>query len=144
MASKFVTHQMGTHQISVEDDIVFLQQNGDYTPDDALKTHAEIEGVLYSLGRVFILVDQSKAGITQPQTRKIIAAWNKKHKATGAAMFGGGLASRAAATLVLSAIRLFRPDLLPTVFVETEAEGRAWINAQRNKYMAKTGAQPRL
>lgn len=144
MATKIQTHVLGTHTIQIEDDIVFLIQSGDYTPDDALKTHAEIEGVLYKVGRVFIMVDQRNAGVTHPDTRKTIAAWNKRHKATGAVIFGGSLASRAAATLVLGAVRLFRPDTLPTVFVETEAEARAWISAQRNKHLQKTGthAQP--
>lgn len=143
MATKIETRVIGTHHIQIEDDIVFLTQTGDYTPDDALKTNAEIEAVLYKLGRVFIMVDQSGAGVTHPETRKITAAWNKRHKATGAAIFGGSLTSRAAATLVLSAIRLFRPDLLPTIFVENEAEARAWINIQRSKHQQKNSSHAR-
>jgi hypothetical protein len=137
MSTQVVVRIVGTHEVHIDNDLVHLLQHGDYTLDDAIKTHAEIEAVLIKLGRAFILVDQSRAGITFPEVRKFIGDWNKKHKASGAAMYGGSLASRAAATLVLSVIRLFRPDTLPTVFMQSEAEARNWINTQREKLPKK-------
>lgn len=124
---------LGTHFLKVEDDIVFLIQDGDYTLDDAIKTHAEIEGVLGRLGRAFIMVDQSKSGSTSAEVRRFIANWNKRHRASGAVMFGGSTVGRAAATLALSAIRLLQPDTMPTVFTRTEEEARAWISSQRSR-----------
>lgn len=131
---------VGSHWLSIEDDIVFLIQDGDYTLNDALKTHAEIEGVLARLGHAFVMVDQSRGGTTSPQVRRYIADWNKRHRASGAVIFGGNPIGRAAAILVLSAIRLFQPDTMPTVFTATELEARAWISAQRARL---TGAGPR-
>jgi hypothetical protein len=131
---------LGTHWLKVEGDVVYLSQDGDYTLDDAIKTHAEIEGVLARLGRAFIMVDQTSSGTTSAEVRRFITDWNKRHRASGAVMFGGSTMGRAAATLVLSAIRLFQPNTMPTVFTKTEEEARAWINTQRARLEA--GHQP--
>jgi hypothetical protein len=138
MATPIEHRVIGTHRIQIEGDIVFLIQEGDYPVEDAHKPHAEIEAVLGKLGRAFILVDQTHGGQTTSAARKAITEWNKKHKASGAAIFGGGIATRAAATLVVSAVRLFRPDTMPTVFTQNEAEGRAWIAAQRAKLATRS------
>jgi hypothetical protein len=135
MADQVTTHVLGTHEIRIEGDTIFLIQQGDYSLDDALKTHAEIEGVLNKLGRVFVLVDQSHAGQTSPEARRSITEWNKRHRASGSAVFGGSRVSRAAATLVITAIRLFKPDTAPTIFTESEAEARAWIAERRQKLL---------
>lgn len=145
MAARVKNIIVGTHEVRVEDDIVFLIQRGDYTHDDAIKMHAEMGHLLDSIGRAFALVDQSRAGKTDPGARKMIVEWNKKYKASGSAIFGGSVVSRAAATLILSAIRLFAPDTSPVVFFSSEAEARAWIAAQRAKIMTHqpgAGASP--
>ena len=129
------TRKIGAHTLTVEDDVVFLALQGDYKLDDAMQTHAEIERLLSTLGRAFIAVDQTHGGATPPDARRFIADWNKRHRASGAVMFGGGLVSSAAATLVLSAIRLFQPDMLPMVFAKSELEARDWISAQRTKLL---------
>lgn len=139
MSVRVKTIVVGTHELHVEEDIVYLIQKGDYTRDDAIKMHAEMGHLLNSIGRAFALVDQSRAGKTDPEARRMIVEWNKKFKASGSAIFGGGVVSRAAATLILSAIRLFVPNTSPVVFKETEAEARAWISAQRAKIL---GTQP--
>jgi len=139
MSARVRTMVVGTHEVRVEEDIVYLIQKGDYTRDDAIKMHAEMGHLLNSIGRVFALVDQSKAGRTDPEARKMIVEWNKKFKASGSAIFGGSVVSRAAATLIVSALRLFAPNTSPVVFKETEAEARAWISAQRARIL---GVQP--
>ncbi|MBL9006392.1 MAG: hypothetical protein JNJ46_19205 [Myxococcales bacterium] len=132
------TRPLGTHTLRIEDDVVFLVQDGDYTLDDAIKTHAEIEGVLAAKGRVFIAVDQARSGTTSPEVRRFIANWNKRHRATGAVIYGGSTMSRAAASLVLSAIRLFQPNMPPIVFTRTAEEARAWISAQRARLFSES------
>jgi len=142
MAAAADSQAIGTHTLVVEEDLVFLTQHGDYKLGDAQQVNAEVEAVLARLGRVFVLVDQRAAGTTPPDARRCLAEWNKKHKASGAAIFGGSAAARAAATLVLTAVRVFRPDSTPTIFTTTEAEARAWIAAQRTKLLAAGSAPP--
>lgn len=137
MAEDVVTRMIGTHEIRTEGDTVFLIQQGDYRLDDAIRVNAEIEAVLDKLERVFVMVDQSRAGQTTPEARRCIMEWNAKHRASGSALFGGSRVSRAAATLAIAATRLFRPDSAPTVFMENESETRAWIADRR----ARLGGQ---
>jgi hypothetical protein len=131
MAAAAECKQIGTHEVRLEDDLVFLIQRGDYTLGDATRINEEIGAVLSRYGRVFVLVDQSQAGRTPPEARRALAEWNKKHRCSGAAIFGSSGAARAVATLVITAIRLFRPDAMPTIFANSEAEARAWIENRR-------------
>lgn len=138
MAEDVISRVIGTHEIRIEGDTVLLIQQGDYTLDDAIKINAEVGAVLNKLGRVFVLVDQSRAGQTSPEARRCIMEWNKHHRASGSVVFGGSRVSRATATLVIAATRLFRPDSAPTVFMETEFEARAWITERRGKLTPAT------
>lgn len=118
---------IGTHSISLEGDTLFVVQNGTFHLDDAQKTHDLVEKVLYSVGRVFVLVDQSQAGSTSSEARRYIADWNKKHKVSGAAIFGGGPIARTASALAVSVIQFLRKEPLPVAFFATEKEARAWV-----------------
>jgi hypothetical protein len=83
------------------------------------------------VGRIFIIIDQSQAGTTPPESRRFLAEWNKRHNLGGVALFGGNAAVRALATLITTAIRLIRPSSAPMVFTANEAEARAWVAAQK-------------
>ncbi len=127
---------IGTHQLVLEDDVVFLTHRGDFTLADAVQMNVEVEAVLKRLGRAFILIDLTHARSMPPEVRRYLAEWNKQHKPSGAILFGASAVSRAVATLVLAAIRIFRADSLPTLFMATEAEARGWIEVQRAKILA--------
>jgi hypothetical protein len=124
--------QVGAHSLFIEGDTVFLVQNGTYHLEDAKQTHEHLEKVLYSVGRVFVVVDQSKAGTTSGEARRFIAEWNREHIVSGAAIVGGNAIARAAASLVLSVIRFIRPKPMPVAFFGAEREARAWIAKQRD------------
>ncbi|MFO0573020.1 MAG: STAS/SEC14 domain-containing protein [Polyangia bacterium] len=131
-----VTSQMvGKHTMTIEEDIVFLTMDGDMDLENAQTFHEQIEKVLTRLKRVFVLVDMTRARNTTPDARRFVAEWNRKHRASGAAIFGGSVTQRAAAALTFAAIRIFRPSLLPIATLKTEAEARAWISEQRTKLL---------
>lgn len=130
---------VGTHTVYIEDDTVILVQNGTYHLEDARLTHEHVERILYGLGRVFVMVDQSNAGSNMPETRRFLRDWNKRHKASGAVMFGGSGMSIAAASLALSVIRFLHADALPVAYVKNEAEARAWIAQQRGRLLSNKG-----
>ncbi len=131
--------KVGTHLLFIEDDTVILVQNGTYHPEDARLTHEHVERLLYGLGRVFVMVDQTNAGSTVPETRRFVRDWNKRHKASGAVMFGGSGVSIAAASLAISVIRFLQSDALPVAYVKSEAEARAWITEQRDRLLSDKG-----
>lgn len=133
MAAAVETKSVGTHQLTIEDDILFLRQYGDYILSDARLMNTELEAVLRRCGRAFVMVDQSQAGQTPPDSRRCIAEWNKEHQTSGSVVFGGSAISRAVATLVVNASRILNPRSAPIVFTHGEAEARAWIAARREK-----------
>jgi hypothetical protein len=123
---------VGAHSLFIEGDTLFLVQNGAYNLEDAQRTHAHVEKVLYGVGQAFVVVDQSRAGTTSGEARRFIAEWNKKHTVSAAAIVGGTAIARTAASLVLSVIRFIRPEPMPVAFFRTEREARAWIAKQRD------------
>lgn len=139
-AAQQSTHErfVGRHRLRTEGDVVFLQMDGDMVLDESKQIHAELERVLAEVGSVFVLVDMSYGRNTAPDARRFIAEWNRRHRVSGAVIFGGRVPQRAAATLVFAAIRLFRPGMFPLAMLKTEAEARAWIVEQRSKLPART------
>lgn len=131
--------KVGTHTVYIEDDTVILVQNGTYHLEDARLTHVSVERILYGLGRVFVMVDQTNAGPTAPDARRFLRDWNKRHKASGAVMFGGSSMSIAAASFALSVIRFLQADALPVAYMKNEEEARAWIAQQRDRLLAAKG-----
>lgn len=132
--------RVGRHRMRTEEDVVFLGMDGDMDLDESKQIHAELERVLAEVGRAFVLVDMSHGGNTAPDARRFIAEWNRRHRVSGAVIFGGSIPQRAAATLVFAAIRLFRPGMFQLAMLKTEAEARAWIDEQRSKLLARTSA----
>ena len=133
MAAAVEIKSVGTHQLTIEDDVLFLRQYGDYILSDARQMNVEMEAVIRRCGRAFVMVDQSQAGQTPPDARRCIAEWNKEHQTAGSVIFGSSAISRAVATLVVNASRILNPRGSPIVFTQSEAEARAWIASRREK-----------
>lgn len=131
---------VGRHRLRTEEDLVTLRMDGDMVLDETRQIHAELERVLAEVGRAFVLVDMSHGRNTAPDARRFIAEWNRRHRVSGAVIFGCSVPQRAAATLVFAAIRLFRPSMFPLAMLKTEAEARAWIEEHRSKLLARTGS----
>lgn len=137
MSINAMTKPIGAHQITVDGDTIHLVVRGDFLLEDAKQVNAEVEAVLYGLGRAFILADQSSARATPPDARRYLVDWSRKHRVSAAVMFGGSVATRTVATLILTALRIFKADSVPTCFTATEAEARAWLNVQREKLLSQ-------
>jgi len=94
-------------------------------------THHEkqmIEGIPYLLK----LVDMRRAGNISAGARKAGAEKVHEVPVLGVAIFGANFAIRVLANLVVRAGSIMRKiDTVPTMFFETEAEGRAWLEKKR-------------
>lgn len=128
--------KFGTHELTIEDDLVHMRINGSYTLTDAQESHAVIAEVLAQKGRVLVLTNSFGSDALKPEVRRFLAEWNRDHKATAVAIFGNSAVLRAMLSLVMRAIDIFRKSPLPTVLVATEAEGRAFLAEQRRKHLA--------
>jgi hypothetical protein len=131
MAAVFESKRIGTHEIRLEGELLYLIQHGDYTLSDAQAVGREIEVLLQHRGRAYVIVDQTDAGKTPPEARRALVEWNQKHHISGAVIFGSSGAARAMATLVLSALRIIQRGAAPIWFVDSEADARAFIEKLR-------------
>lgn len=122
---------LGPHVVSRERDLHLIKLRGVLSQEEAEAFHHGVAETLVRYGSAYVLVDASQAASISPQTRRWIAEWNKGHQVSGVAIYGSSLVVRTVLTLVLNAIALLRSQAVPSVFVKTEAEGRAWIAGQR-------------
>jgi hypothetical protein len=129
----------GKHSYYQEDDTYFLLLAGSLELSDAIAIHDQLALILQEHGRLFVVVDGRRGdrqGSSKPDVRRYIADWNRRHRATGVAVFGDhGPITRTVMTMIFAAIRVFRSDALPLALVQDEAEARAWIAAERTKLL---------
>lgn len=121
----------GRHVITSEGDIQSIKLRGTLSIDDASAFHAVLEESVRRHGTAYVLADASQGVSVPPETRRWIAEWNQSHHVSGVAIYGSSLVARTLLTLVLQAIAFLRRNPVPSVFVKTEAEARAWIAEQR-------------
>jgi hypothetical protein len=125
---------LGLHEVSRERDLHLIRLRGALSEDEAAAFHSGVARTIARYGSAYVLVDSCQAGSISPQTRRWIAEWNQTHPVGGVAIFGSSLVVRAVLTLVLNAIALLRRQAVPSVFVKTEAEARAWIASLRRPH----------
>ncbi|UQA58664.1 STAS/SEC14 domain-containing protein [Polyangium aurulentum] len=82
---------------------------------------------------VFWLVDLARLGNILPGARKLAATTQVRRENKGMVIFGASFRQRAIATLIDKATALLQRDAPPMVFVDSEAEARAWIEGRRRK-----------
>ncbi len=128
----------GAHEISFEaPDLFVVRVRGDVVLADVEHMFAELRRLAAGADRVFWMTDIVQLGTISPDARKR-AARSPEMPIEGAVICGGSLLQRMAATLALNASRLLRGSrpLKPVLFTTTEAEGRAWVAAQRARARA--------
>lgn len=124
----------GEHRIRLESpDLVFVTMVGDVTTEEAIILGGEWERFAEPLPWTLVLADLRRMGAHSPGARKL--SINPKFKGRGTATLGATFAQRTMATLLSKAFLLLYPKTdVPNVFVETEAEARAWL-AERRKVL---------
>lgn len=128
----------GKHWLRVEaDGLIFLKYHGNLTLPEIQQLAELVAPVAKEQPDVFMLFDVSEATIIEPEARKFCMKWLSEGNFAGAANFGGSLLARTTGEMLMSALRLVHKLVLPTTFVKTEAEGRAWIAEQRQLRAAK-------
>lgn len=122
---------LGPHWVSRERDLHLIKLHGALSQEEAETFHGCVAQTLARYGSAYVLVDSSQAGSILPQTRRWIAEWNTAHQVSGVAIYGSSLVVRTVLTLVLNASALLRSQAVPSAFLQTETEARAWIATLR-------------
>jgi hypothetical protein len=121
----------------VAPDVIYMRVVGELSEEDG---HV-INRQHYELGKdvdgLFFMCDISELESVTSSTRKEAVEIQKNMAIAGAVILKAPLKARIFAKLILTATNLFRTEKMPVVFVNTEEEGWAWIEQQREEYKAR-------
>ena len=123
--------QAGAHSAEVEGDLVLLRLVGDLNEAEAVQIMAAAAAVQDIYGYHLGLSDLRSSGRLLPEARRYIGEWTKRHSLGVNASFGGSVVAFAIATLIHRAASMIRGQESKFGFFKTEAEARAWLDAQR-------------
>jgi hypothetical protein len=128
------THAIGPHRITIDGDWVELQFIGPVGLDASTPMHAHLAEVLANNnGRAYVLADITRLEGLPPDTRRQMSAWNREHKVTAAAVFGGSFTMRTIVTLALKAIKFRDREQVDAMFARDEQQARSWLLNERAK-----------
>ena len=133
----------GPHRVWLEPpDLVCAKISGDVKPGHLRISTDFQRAVAATTGQIFFLADVRDLGTIDVATRKDVG-----HLRTvpyqGLVIYGATFRARLLMKMLLSTIRLFSSELDGIlVFVESEAEGRRWIEARRAALKAAQGTAP--
>lgn len=125
----------GKHQHRFEaPDLYFVRTNGDVSESDMLAQLDALRALApITKGGIFWLTDVRKMGTLTSEARRAAATASNGDLRTvlrGSAVFGASFGTRVMVTLLSRAVRLLSPvKSRPLAFVETEAEARAFLEA---------------
>jgi hypothetical protein len=122
---------IGKHRFRVEGDLIYSVWDGPSTLAEIQAANAMIERVIAEHGRAFCLHDMRKAHRPPPDARQWLTEWSARVKVAAVACFGTSFTVRTFATLLVRAIRFLKGPEGILEFFETEAQARAFINAER-------------
>ncbi|UQA56164.1 hypothetical protein [Polyangium aurulentum] len=93
---------------------------------------------------LFWIVDLSRLGGIAPNARRLLSERDARSLLRAIVLVGGSFQQRVLATLAIRAVRLFwrHKTHVPFHFFATEAEGRAWVEAERRGHPPPRGCGP--
>lgn len=134
-----MTRSIGAHHLDEEGDLIKLEFHGDITLPDIQQILSAISDMIARQGTFGVLANAAQMGTMTPAARRHVGSFTDAHHGYGAAILGASLPVRAVMTLVTRAVEIFRRHELPggIQFFKTEAEARAWLDAQRQRLIKK-------
>src|SRR5262249_9645665 len=116
-----------------EDDILFLEIVDDLSMSDIEEYIKLAEQLVAQHGSFYIVDDITNFRSASGEVRRRIADWLASNACLGAVLYGGSLAARTVAILVVRAMNLIGKQPFPIVFMKNEKEARDWIASHRRK-----------
>ena len=128
---------IGPHRIQCGPDMYFAEFIGDLRSEHMPEIHEVGNRYLRRNGYKLILVDASRAGTMTPQARRVNVENLRQNPGLSAtAVFGTSMVTRTIVTLLFKAMDLLSGREAAVAFFKTEAEARAWLDAQRIRILA--------
>ncbi|HNN91102.1 MAG TPA: hypothetical protein PKI03_02490 [Pseudomonadota bacterium] len=124
-------YQFGLHSIRVEEDIVLLKYVGGASPEEFERQNAIFAEFGEHMTRMYLLIDLSEAGLSNPNSRKYAAENSSGRVPLATICFGASMLIRTAALMVTGAARILGRSKADMQFVATEDEARARVTSLR-------------
>lgn len=123
----------GLHTFYRRDDVLVWQGRGDMNQPDIATLFAQRSALQRQHGRAFLLVDARQLSGVTAEGRRFAAQFKPEPPLRGlTVVFGAGLLTRAAVSLVVGAARFFGwRGTQAAVFADDEAQGWALIDRER-------------
>lgn len=129
----------GQHELYVEGDLVISIVKGTVTLSDVKDLLACFEEVLSRHGHALLLADNARFTSIDADARRYSARWVAHKRILGMATYNAGFTARTLLSLIMKGINLLNPNPVPFAFVKSESEARAFLNEQRQRYLARQG-----
>lgn len=128
---------IGPHRFWCTGDLSVVEVVGDIEEAHVASMQQASRPLFAAYGYTLTLVDARKAGTMTPQARRASAVYQRLHSVPGAVgIFGVSAMLGALVALYSRALALFSTRERETAMFRTEAEARAWLDAQRLKLRA--------
>jgi hypothetical protein len=122
--------QIGEHRLEVDGDTLLIRAEHEVTLEDAARSHAVAKRIYAEHGYFYQIIDAARGRTPSPEVRKRMAETSKDIDCA-IVIINAGAIMRAAATLMLGALRYVSGRQRTVVFLKDEAEARAWIANHR-------------
>lgn len=134
---------VGPHRYRIEPpDVVHVKLDGDVELEHIRILYASVTE-LPDPSRAYLLRDARRVGEIKPQARAHIARSGRAKDVLAVVNYGSSFHARVLLTMVLKAVRVFRPSAPRLLFFETEEQARAWIASDREKRLSHPPPPPR-
>lgn len=132
--------QIGPHRFWCVGDLSVVEVVGDLDASHVTVMQQVTRPLFDEYGYTLTLVDASKAGTMTPEARRASAVYQRLNSIPGAVgIFGVSALAGVLVSLYSRAIALFATRERETAMFRTEAEARAWLDAQRLKLRTALG-----
>jgi len=116
-------------------DIVYMKLKGKVTLDECRQINRAQLSYAQDVSNFIYFIDLTELEDLPPEVRKEASGTVKLLPVRGTVIFNAPLRAKVLARLLLTASNLFRrgPEVNPLVFVDSEQEGRNWIEKRRRE-----------
>jgi hypothetical protein len=131
-------HHVGPHRVELhEPDLCLVVWDGEVTAEHIREAYPLLDGLGGGTRPIFVLQDVSRTRNITAGARKLISAQRAAERFVAVISYGASFQIRVIVQMVERVERLFRPSLPQALFFATEAEARAFLDAEGPRLLAE-------
>lgn len=125
--------RLGQHELSIQDDELFIRFIGSYSPAEARQVLELIGKILAAHGRIFFIIDGTSSEMPGPETRRVLTDEFPRHPRLYTILVKTTLLGRTVMRIIEAAQRVAGKRMTTSLYFDSLAEARAFIAEERKK-----------